>query len=123
MGRLGARATGAALLLLAANSNAQTTTATSSSPSACPTVLTPDYQAPVVGGGWTAQLAVTGLKRPRSIIFDENGALLIVQGGTGIQHVTFNDQGGTCLFVKETKNLIENSDVSSRCHRGTNRPN
>lgn len=84
---------------------------TTSSAGACPTVLKPSYNSPVVGAGWVAQLIVTGLSSPRSIIFDKNGALLVVQSGSGIQHVTFNDSGGTCLTVKNSRTLLSFSDV------------
>jgi hypothetical protein len=80
-------------------------------PSGCPTILTPTYNAPVVAPGWTAQLVVTGLTSPRSIIFDDVGALLVVQSGKGIQHITFDDYGDTCLVVKTSVPLVEESDV------------
>lgn len=89
--------------------SAQSTT--SSAAGACPTVLKPSYEAPVVGSGWTAQLIATGLKKPRGIIFDQNGALLVVQQGSGIVRLTLTDNGGTCLAVNQTSNVVENSDV------------
>lgn len=89
--------------------SAQSTT--SSSAGACPTVLKPSYEAPVVGSGWTAQLIATGLKKPRGIIFDQSGALLVVQQGSGIVRLTLTDNGGTCLAVNQTSNVVENSDV------------
>ncbi len=101
-------------LLQSAVSSAQTTAA--AAPGSCPTVLRPSYNSPVVGGGWVAQLIVTGLKSPRGILFDQNGALLVVQQGTGIQHVTFKDNGGTCLIVDKSQTLINLSDVSPRLH-------
>lgn len=93
---------------------AQSTSAASSTSAvgACPTVLTPLYEAPVVGSGWTAQLIVNDVMTPRGIIFDQNDALLVVQQGSGIVRVTFNDYGGTCLVVNETTTVVENSDVS-----------
>lgn len=88
-------------------------TSTSSASGACPTVLTPSYSAPVVGSGYVAQLIVKGLKKPRGLLFDSNGALLVVQQGTGIVHITFSDNGGTCLVVKKTTKLIDDSNVRS----------
>jgi glucose/arabinose dehydrogenase len=84
---------------------------TTSAAGACPTVLTPSYDAPVVGSGWTAQLIATGLDKPRGITFDQNGALLAVQQGSGIVRMTLTDDGGTCLAVNETSTIVENSDV------------
>ncbi|ROV91060.1 hypothetical protein VMCG_09572 [Cytospora schulzeri] len=79
---------------------------------ACPTVLTPSYEAPVVGSGWTAQLIATNLTKPRSITFDQGGNLLVVQQGSGILRLSFTDHGGTCLVVNETKTVVENSDLN-----------
>src|SRR3569833_212479 len=78
---------------------------------ACSSVQTPSYKAPVGGAGYVAQLVATGLKSPRGILFDRSGALLVVQQGSGIQHITFDDKGGTCLSVKESKTLISQFDV------------
>lgn len=80
---------------------------------ACPTILTPSYSAPVVGSGWTAQIVANGLTKPRGLVFDANGALLVVQQGVGILRMTFVDNGGTCLVVNETKTLVEDDDVGS----------
>ncbi|KAK2597640.1 hypothetical protein N8I77_012417 [Diaporthe amygdali] len=109
MKRLGLLAASAALLGSTTFCAAQSTT---SSASACPTILTPSYEAPVVGSGWTAQLIAKGLTKPRSLIFDQNGALLVVQQGSGIVRMTFTDNGGTCLIVNDTKTVVENSDLN-----------
>lgn len=81
--------------------------------SPCPTILNPSYDDPVVGSGWTAQLVVQGLDTPRGIVFDKNGALLIVQQGSGILHLTFTDNGGTCLVTNQTKAIVNNTDVGT----------
>lgn len=83
-----------------------------SSNSTCAIILSPSYDAPVVGSGWTAQLIATGLTKPRGIVFDSTGALLVVQQGVGILRVSFTDAGGTCLAVNQTKTLVDNTDVS-----------
>ncbi|KAH8881416.1 soluble quino protein glucose dehydrogenase [Thozetella sp. PMI_491] len=101
--------TAVAACLYAASGAAQTTTEGSS---ACPTVLTPSYSAPVVGGGYTAQLIAGNLQRPRGILFDSNGALLVVQQGVGISHITFDDKGGTCLIAGQTTSLLDNKDLT-----------
>jgi glucose/arabinose dehydrogenase len=87
--------------------------ATTSAAGACPTVLKPPYDAPVVGSGWTAQLIATGLDKPRSITLDQRGALLVVQQGSGIVRMTLTDNGGTCLSVNDTSTVVKNPDV--RC--------
>ncbi len=103
-------------LVVVTNSNqarAQTTTAASAAGS-CPTVLTSsDYDAPVVGSGYTAQLVVTGLTKPRGLIFDKSGALLVVESGVGITRIQFNDKGGTCLLKDQSSALIRDNSVSA----------
>lgn len=103
------------VLAVVINSNratAQTTTSASSAGS-CPTVLTSsNYDAPVVGSGYTAQLVVTGLNSPRGLIFDKSGALLVVESGVGITRIKFNDRGGTCLLKDQTSALIRDNSVS-----------
>lgn len=102
----------AALVALFGNTTLCVARSTTSAAGACPTVLSPSYEAPVVGSGWTAQLIATGLTKPRSLAFDQNGALLVVQQGSGIVRITLTDNGGTCLAVNETTTVVDNSDVS-----------
>lgn len=66
----------------------------------------------MVGSGWTAQLIANGLTKPRGIVFDNTGALLVVEQGVGILRVMFTDSGGTCLAVNQTSTLVDNTDVS-----------
>ncbi|PSR84328.1 soluble quino protein glucose/sorbosone dehydrogenase [Coniella lustricola] len=80
--------------------------------SSCPTVLQPPYTAPVTGTGWTSQLIAQNLSTPRGIAFDSAGALLVVQQGVGIQRLTFEDYGGTCLVVNGSTVVVENSDLN-----------
>lgn len=115
MARLSPHATAvlsvAAVFLSPAVVFAQTTT-TSSAATACPTVLAPSYSAPIVGAGWVAQLIARNLTGPRSILFDGEGALLVVQKGVGISRLRLDDKGGTCLVVNSTDTVVENADVS-----------
>lgn len=103
-------------LVIVANANqaeGQTTTSASAAGS-CPTVLTSSsYDAPVVGTGYTAQLVVTGLTKPRGLIFDKSGALLVVESGVGITRIHFDDRGGTCLLKDQSSTLISDNSVSN----------
>lgn len=86
----------------------------------CSNVMTPAKAAPVVAGGWVAQLVAKDLKSPRSLQWDGNGHLLVVQQGVGIQRLTFKDNGRTCLEVSESKSVVDDTGVSIRtfppCH-------
>lgn len=65
--------------------------------SACPTILQPTYPAPSLATGWSAQLIAKDLTKPRTILFDTNGGLLILQQGVGIARIKWSDDGSTCL--------------------------
>lgn len=78
---------------------------------ACPT-LSPAYPAPVVASGWQAQLIVTGLSSPRSILFDGNGHLLVLLAGHGVVNLELADNGGTCVSVAHQTYMINATDVS-----------
>lgn len=74
-------------------------------------ILTTDYEAPAVHPGWQAQLVMDGLVKPRTIAIDNEGALVVLDAGAGVRHVTFNDHGHTCLEVDENKLIIDNENV------------
>lgn len=77
----------------------------------CDNGLTPDYSAPVVGSGWSYQLIANGLDRPRSIIVDEQGALLVLDAGAGVKRLTFDDDGPICLSRRDEKVVVESAEV------------
>ena len=56
-------------------------------------------------------LVATGLTKPRSIQFDGAGNLLVVEAGSGIINLAFQDNGGTCLSVKSSKTVVNNTGV------------
>lgn len=74
----------------------------------CSNTLRPRYNNPVVAGGWAFRLVANGFTRPRGIIFDQSGALLVVDSRVGIVRLTLTDDGGTCLSVK-TKTTVVNA--------------
>lgn len=76
----------------------------------CPN-LTPRSQ-PALAQGYSTRLVMNGLTRPRSLLFDNLGNLLVVeQGGTGIRYVKLTDNGGTNVCVASQKQLIPNGAV------------
>ncbi|KAK6206995.1 glucose sorbosone dehydrogenase [Colletotrichum tabaci] len=78
----------------------------------CADVLSPSYTAPQVAPGWQAQLVATGYKKPRTIHVDSEGALLVLDAAVGVYRVTFQDNGGTCLKVMESKLLVNNTRLT-----------
>ena len=97
---------------LAATTAPFVVSAQSTTPAACPTVLKPSYAAPSLAAGWSAQLVATGLTKPRSIMFDSNGHLLVVQQGAGIINLELTAGDGTCINVAKKTNLINSEEVS-----------
>ncbi|KAI9839952.1 MAG: hypothetical protein M1819_000144 [Sarea resinae] len=79
---------------------------------ACNSTLTPHYPAPSVASGYEAKLVATGLVSPRSITFDLEGHLLVVQAGNGIVSLSLNDDGGSCISVGSTKQVISSSSLN-----------
>lgn len=75
--------------------------------------LKPKYATPLTADGWQAQLVATGLSSPRGIILDSSGNLLVVQAGSGIVHLAFDDGGSTCLDVSKKTSLINSTSVTT----------
>lgn len=78
----------------------------------CSNNLKPDYKAPVTGDGWSYRLVAQGLKKPRGILVDDNGALLILDRGVGIVHMALNDEGGNCLSEDKKTTLVDLPDLN-----------
>ena len=79
----------------------------------CPNLTPTNSIKPTVASGYQMALVATGLTAPRSMEFDGDGNLLVVQQGAGLINLVLNDGGGTCLSVKSSKNVVQNSGVSS----------
>ncbi|CAH0020551.1 unnamed protein product [Clonostachys rhizophaga] len=78
----------------------------------CANTLTVDYPTPAVADGWAFRLVANGFTRPRGLIFDNDGGLLVVDSGVGLIHLTLKDDGGTCLSVSEKTTLIGNRNLN-----------
>ena len=75
--------------------------------SSCSTTLTPTNSIkPSVASGYQAALVATGLTKPRSIQFDSSGNLLVVEAGKGISSHQLQDDGGICVSVKSSKDVV-----------------
>lgn len=69
------------------------------------------YPAPRAASGWEYRLVAQNLTRPRGILFDSDGALLVVDRGAGILRYEIEDNGGTCVSVGEPTTLTDDEDV------------
>ncbi|KAI9722264.1 MAG: hypothetical protein M1812_001736 [Candelaria pacifica] len=77
----------------------------------CTDALTPKYAFPSVAQGYSAQLVATGLTKPRSILFDKNGHLLVVQQGDGVVSIKFNDNNG-CISSSQVSRVINSQELN-----------
>ncbi|KAK2613009.1 hypothetical protein QQS21_000938 [Conoideocrella luteorostrata] len=79
----------------------------------CPNTLAVSYTPPVAAKGWTYRLAAKGFKKPRSIVVDDNGGLLVVDSGSGVYRLTVDqDKGQTCVVMSSPKILINSTELS-----------
>lgn len=69
--------------------------------------------APVLASGWESKLVATKLTKPRGILFDSSGNLLVIQQGAGLIHLAFVDGGSTCLDVEKKTFLVNSTDVGN----------
>lgn len=91
---------------------AATKAASAPAPSPCASALHPSYPAPSLAPGYTAQLIATNLTKPRGLIFDSKGHLLVVQQQVGITSLDIQDEGDHCLKVSQKSDVIQNVDLT-----------
>lgn len=77
--------------------------------------LKSSYPAPVTDDNWNYSIIANELRRPRGILFDSEGALIVIDSGNGIIHFELDDEGGTCLQVKKKTTLLKKNNVSYSC--------
>ncbi|KAF2733206.1 soluble quino protein glucose dehydrogenase [Polyplosphaeria fusca] len=70
----------------------------------CPS-LTASYPAPSVASGYEARLVAQGLEKPRGLLFDNKGNLLVIERGVGIS--SFNvKEDGSCVTLDNKKTVV-----------------
>lgn len=74
--------------------------------------LAPKNPNPSVAPGYKAQVIANGFTRPRSIIFDKSGNLLVLEGGVGVTALKLKDDGGLCLSVQSKSVVIANTSLN-----------
>lgn len=94
-------------------SSSSSTAQTFSTPAAkCSSTLTADYPEPSVYTGLVARLVANGLTDPRSIKFDSDGHLLVVEAGKGITALTLEDNGGGCISESSREKVVSDSTLN-----------
>ena len=79
--------------------------------SSCGSALQPSYPAPSLAAGYKAQLIAQNLTKPRGLIVDSDGQLLVVQQQVGITSLSIQDQNG-CLTVSKKTDLVKNANLT-----------
>ena len=74
--------------------------------------LQPSYAAPSVASGYVAQLVATGFSYPRGIKFDTEGALLVVESGTGITALNLEYSHDGCISESSRKTVIDDKTLN-----------
>lgn len=93
---------------------AVTGTATgTASASACASTIQPKNAAPSVASGWRANVVASQLTKPRGVLFDSEGGLLVVEQDRGISRLTFNQDQGACVRSEgDVALIIKDGSVS-----------
>ncbi|MCJ1443437.1 MAG: hypothetical protein MMC23_003935 [Stictis urceolatum] len=104
MNRYAAQIAASAAVLLQAIANAQSSCSNSIAP-------TKSIQ-PSVASGYEYAVVATGLTSPRSVVFDSSGNLLVLEAGKGLSSHVIQDDGGTCVSIKSSKNMISDRDLT-----------
>ncbi|KAI9860384.1 MAG: hypothetical protein M1824_003159 [Vezdaea acicularis] len=107
-----------ASLGIAKTTTTKSTTSQTTTSIDCAKTLTPKNGAPVLAEGYTAKLVAANLTKPRSILFDTNGHLLVVAVGRGVVNIQFDDGGGTCLNVLNQKTVIDDGKLNLGLNHG-----
>ncbi|KAF9763654.1 hypothetical protein IL306_003025 [Fusarium sp. DS 682] len=74
--------------------------------------LKTSYPAPATANNWNYSIIANELRRPRGILFDSEGALIVIDSGNGIIHFELDDEGGTCLQVKKKTTLLKKNNLN-----------
>ncbi|KAM5358919.1 hypothetical protein ACJA88_015259 [Fusarium oxysporum] len=74
--------------------------------------LETSYPAPVTADNWNYSIIANELRRPRGILFDSEGALLVIDSGNGIIHFELDDEEGTCLQVRKKTTLLKKDTLN-----------
>ncbi|KAF4446416.1 hypothetical protein F53441_9933 [Fusarium austroafricanum] len=70
------------------------------------------YPTPVTAENWSYTIIANELRRPRGILFDSEGALIVIDSGNGIVHFELEDEGGTCLQVRKKTTLVKKNNLN-----------
>ncbi|KAH6615266.1 soluble quino protein glucose/sorbosone dehydrogenase [Boeremia exigua] len=91
---------------------AYTASAQSTAPSACSSTIAPQNAAPSVAPGFRVEVVANNLRRPRSIHFDSEGGLLVVEQSQGIKRIRLTGDGSCVRQDGEAQNVTVNTNLN-----------
>lgn len=91
---------------------AYTASAQSATSGVCSSTIAPQNAAPSVAPGFRVEVVANNLTRPRSLQFDSEGALLVVEQGQGVRRLTLAGDGSCVRQNGALQNLTDNTSVS-----------
>ncbi|KAF3043203.1 hypothetical protein E8E12_008428 [Didymella heteroderae] len=81
-------------------------------PSACTSTIAPQNAAPSVAPGFRVEVVANNLARPRSIQFDLEGALLIVEQSRGVRRIRLSGDGSCVRQNGDVQNVTDNASLN-----------
>ncbi|KAH7114457.1 soluble quino protein glucose/sorbosone dehydrogenase [Dendryphion nanum] len=76
----------------------------------CPS-LSASYAAPSLASGYEARLVAQNLNKPRGLLFDNKGNLLVIEREKGISAFTV-ESTDACVSLKDKKTIVEDSSLN-----------
>jgi glucose/arabinose dehydrogenase len=92
---------------------ALTASAQSTASSACSSTIAPQHAAPSVAPGFRVEVVANNLTRPRSIQFDSEGGLLVVEQAQGVRRLRLTGNGSCVRQDGNVENVVDNTNVSA----------
>lgn len=92
---------------------AYTASAQSTASGACSSTIAPQNAAPSVAPGFRVEVVANDLTRPRSLQFDSEGALLVVEQSQGVRRIRLTGDGSCVRQDGEAQTVVENTAVSA----------
>ncbi|KAF2632260.1 soluble quino protein glucose dehydrogenase [Macroventuria anomochaeta] len=86
--------------------------AQSTAPSACSSTIAPQNAAPSVAPGFRVEVVANNLTRPRSIQFDSEGALLVVEQTQGVRRIRLTGNGSCVRQEGGIQNVTDNTNLN-----------
>ncbi|KAF2459255.1 soluble quino protein glucose/sorbosone dehydrogenase [Lineolata rhizophorae] len=78
----------------------------------CPTI-NPTAGQPQMSSGYQTRVFTNGLSSPRTIVFDTEGNMLVVeQGGGGVRRITLRDNGGLDVCPDQSTTIIPDASLN-----------